>query len=126
MLKKEKIDRINHLAKKSKQEGLTEAEKEEQAVLRKEYIENFREQFKGHLNRMKFVEDLSKKRTGQTAKRKTRKSAEPMPRLSVNRNIWNSPGQLREKSRKIYDKNRQIRIEMTAGNSTFPAFCVIR
>ena len=36
MLKKEKIDRINHLAKKSKQEGLTEAEKEEQAVLRKE------------------------------------------------------------------------------------------
>ncbi len=40
---KEKIDRINVLARKSKTpEGLTEAEKEEQAALRKEYIEDFR------------------------------------------------------------------------------------
>ena len=68
MLKKEKIDRINHLAKKSKQEGLTEAEKEEQAVLRKEYIENFREQFKGHLNRVKFVEDLSEEELARLQK----------------------------------------------------------
>ena len=60
MLKKEKIDRINHLAKKSKgEEGLTEEEKKEQEQLRKEYIEKFREHFKGHLNRVKFVEDLS-------------------------------------------------------------------
>ncbi|MBR5295199.1 MAG: DUF896 domain-containing protein, partial [Clostridia bacterium] len=36
---KEKIDRINALARKSKTpEGLTPAEKEEQAALRKEYI----------------------------------------------------------------------------------------
>ena len=60
MLKKEKIDRINHLAKKSKgEEGLTEEEKKEQEQLRKEYIEKFREHFKGHLSRVKFVEDLS-------------------------------------------------------------------
>lgn len=59
MLEKEKIDRINHLAKKAKTEGLTEEEKREQEGLRKEYIEKFREHFKGHLNRVKFVEDLS-------------------------------------------------------------------
>lgn len=59
MLKKEKLDRINHLAKKSKNEGLTDEEIQEQQLLRKEYIEKFREHFKGHLNRIKFVEDLS-------------------------------------------------------------------
>jgi len=36
---KEKIDRINELARKKKTVGLTEAELEEQAILRKEYIE---------------------------------------------------------------------------------------
>ena len=39
----EKIQRINFLYHKSKsQEGLTEEEKAEQALLRKEYIEDFR------------------------------------------------------------------------------------
>ena len=32
------IDRINFLAKKSREEGLTEEEKQEQARLRKEYV----------------------------------------------------------------------------------------
>ena len=32
------IERINELARKAKSEGLTQAEKEEQAVLRAEYI----------------------------------------------------------------------------------------
>lgn len=40
---KEKIDRINFLAKKSKTEGLTEEEKAEQAMLRGEYIAEWRE-----------------------------------------------------------------------------------
>ncbi len=41
---KEQIDRINALAHKSKTpEGLTEEEKAEQAILRKAYIEAFRE-----------------------------------------------------------------------------------
>ena len=40
---KEKIDRINYLAHKSKTpEGLTEEEKAEQATLRKEYIAEWR------------------------------------------------------------------------------------
>ena len=37
-----KIDRINALYHKSKAEGLTEAEKKEQALLRKEYIASVR------------------------------------------------------------------------------------
>ncbi len=36
---KEKIDRINELARKKKTVGLTPEELEEQAILRKEYIE---------------------------------------------------------------------------------------
>ncbi len=64
MLKKEKIDRINHLAKKSRGEGLNDEEKKEQEQLRKEYIEKFREHFKGHLSRVKFVEDLSEEACG--------------------------------------------------------------
>ena len=40
---KEKIDRINYLAHKSKTpEGLTEEEKAEQATLRKEYLAEWR------------------------------------------------------------------------------------
>lgn len=45
-----KIARINELYHKSKAEGLTEAEKKEQADLRREYIENVRMNLKGQLN----------------------------------------------------------------------------
>lgn len=38
MMTKEQIDRINALARKSKAEGLTEAEKAEQAALRAAYV----------------------------------------------------------------------------------------
>jgi uncharacterized protein YnzC (UPF0291/DUF896 family) len=37
-MNKEKIDRINELARKKKASGLTEAELAEQAALRKEYV----------------------------------------------------------------------------------------
>ena len=49
-MEKEKLERINFLAKKSKNESLTEAEKSEQAALRKEYIAEFRAQFTGILD----------------------------------------------------------------------------
>lgn len=39
----ERIKRINFLYHKSKSEGLTEAEKAEQAQLRKEYVQSFRQ-----------------------------------------------------------------------------------
>jgi uncharacterized protein YnzC (UPF0291/DUF896 family) len=45
-----KLDRINALYKKSKEEGLTEAEKAEQQQLRKEYIQLVRKNLRGTLN----------------------------------------------------------------------------
>lgn len=42
---KDKIERINELAKKKKEIGLTPEEAEEQAALRAEYIRDFRSQF---------------------------------------------------------------------------------
>ena len=42
MFDQKKLDRINFLAKKNKEEGLTKQELAEREVLRKEYLENFR------------------------------------------------------------------------------------
>ena len=48
-----KIDRINELYRKSKEVGLTEEEKAEQAALRKAYVEAFHNNMRGHLDSMK-------------------------------------------------------------------------
>ena len=56
MLSKKKIDRINFLAKKSKTVGLSQQEKEEQQNLRKEYLANFRENFRKQLNSIEIVD----------------------------------------------------------------------
>ena len=49
----EKIARINELYHKSKGEGLTEAEKEEQQALRQEYIESVRNNMRQTLENVK-------------------------------------------------------------------------
>lgn len=46
----EKIARINELYHKSKAEGLTEAERKEQALLRQEYVASFRRNLRSQLN----------------------------------------------------------------------------
>lgn len=52
----EMIQRINALYHKSQKEGLTEAEKEEQARLRKAYVENIRAGLRGQLDQISIVE----------------------------------------------------------------------
>ena len=55
MFDQKKLDRINFLAKKNKEEGLTKEELTEREVLRKEYLENFRAHFKSRLENVKVV-----------------------------------------------------------------------
>ena len=49
-MNKEKISRINYLAKKSRETGLSAAEKAEQASLRLEYLEAVKKNFKAALD----------------------------------------------------------------------------
>ena len=54
---KEKIDRINELARKSRTaEGLTEEEKAEQAALRQEYRDGVKANLEGQLNNIEIVD----------------------------------------------------------------------
>ena len=53
----EKINRINELYRKSKAEGLTDDEKKEQELLRKEYIANVRMNLRAQLNNIDLVSE---------------------------------------------------------------------
>lgn len=72
MITQEKIDRINALARKAKTpDGLTEEEKAEQQLLRKEYIEAFKANLRSQLDNIDFVdEDGTVKKAGGKASRK--------------------------------------------------------
>ena len=52
----EKIKRINELYHKSQAEGLTDAEKKEQQLLRQEYVANVRAKLRGQLNNINIQE----------------------------------------------------------------------
>ena len=52
----EKIKRINELYHKSQADGLTEAEKEEQARLRAEYVANVRANLKSQLDNISIID----------------------------------------------------------------------
>lgn len=56
MMSKEKLSRINDLAKKSKAEGLSKEEKQEQAKLREEYLQNIRNSFTNQITTMTVID----------------------------------------------------------------------
>lgn len=56
-MEKEKLDRISALARKSKAEELTQAEKSEQNALRQEYLAAIRKNFKQTLDSIEYVDD---------------------------------------------------------------------
>ncbi|WP_347860549.1 DUF896 domain-containing protein [Salimicrobium sp. PL1-032A] len=69
MLSQDKLDRINALANKKKQEGLTNDETSEQQELRQEYLQNVRKSFKNHLKGMTVVDPDGKDVTPEKVKR---------------------------------------------------------
>lgn len=61
-MEQSKIDRINQLARKSKAEGLTPEEKDEQAALRLEYINSVKASLIANLESTYVVDEKGNKR----------------------------------------------------------------
>ncbi len=59
------IDRINELAKKARTEGLTDAEKEERAILRREYLDSIKASLTAQLDNTYIVGEDGVKRKVQ-------------------------------------------------------------
>ena len=70
------LDRINELARKSKEEGLTEEEIEERDLLRQQYLKNFRNQFKKTLMGVKVIDEEGKDITPEKLKDEQKKDKE--------------------------------------------------
>ena len=73
MITEEKIKRINELARKAKSAGLSEEEKLEQGLLRREYVDSFKENLRSQLENIEFVdaetESASRSESGATTKK---------------------------------------------------------
>lgn len=82
-MNQEKIDRINFLARKSRAEGLTDAEKEEQLALRQEYVAAFRQSLTSQLDHTWIVDGQGNKsrleRRPGVREKKAAPAEEPMP-----------------------------------------------
>lgn len=68
-MEQSKIDRINFLARKSRTEELTAEEKEEQAVLRREYIDSFKRSLVGQLENTYIVDEKGNKKKVERRKK---------------------------------------------------------
>lgn len=62
MITDEQIKRINELARKSKESGLTDSEKDEQARLRALYIESMKQSLTSQLDNTYIVDEKGNKR----------------------------------------------------------------
>lgn len=62
MVTQAQIDRINELARKAKTEGLTEEEIKERDILRRAYIDSFKESLVGQLENTYIVDEKGNKR----------------------------------------------------------------
>lgn len=69
MISDEKINRINELAKKKKEQGLTDDEQKEQKDLRQEYLSEFRGGMKKQIEGMKVVDPEGKDVTPEKLKK---------------------------------------------------------
>ncbi|QSX07970.1 DUF896 domain-containing protein [Alkalibacter rhizosphaerae] len=56
-MNKEKMERINELARKKKDTGLTPEEAAEQKELREEYLADFRKNFRAQLENIELVDE---------------------------------------------------------------------
>lgn len=65
MISKEQINRINELARKSKQSSLSAEEKEEQAKLRRLYIDSFKKNLISQLENTYIVDEHGNKKKVQ-------------------------------------------------------------
>ena len=61
----EKMNRITELYRKSQAEGLTQAEKQEQAALRQEYRDSVRRSLAGQLEHTYIVDETGKHKAGE-------------------------------------------------------------
>lgn len=65
----ELVKRINELAKKSREEGLSETEKAEQAELRKQYIAKFRQGMENTLSNVYIMDAKGNKKKVEKKKK---------------------------------------------------------
>jgi uncharacterized protein YnzC (UPF0291/DUF896 family) len=73
MISKEKLARINQLAKKAKETGLTEIEAKEQSKLRGEYLQAFRSSMFNTLKSVKVIDPKGNDVTPEKLKKEQRK-----------------------------------------------------
>lgn len=74
MITKEKLARINQLAKKAKETGLTEIEAKEQSKLRGEYLQGFRSSMLNTLKSVKVIDPEGNDVTPEKLKREQRRN----------------------------------------------------
>lgn len=74
MITKDKLERINKLAKKAKKEGLNDKEKKEQQQLRQEYLQNVRNSFTDQFKTMTVMDAAGNDVTPKKVKEFKKKS----------------------------------------------------